>query len=184
MSDTSTLTGPRAKRMAQLAPQTSEADATADVYRDPATGRLVAGGRTRKRGSEGNPFHIPPEIVPPNMGYQWVAVSVFNQGQVGHVQHMVNNGWTDVPTERHAGLFLPVGAKGPIEIDGQRLMENRIELINEARSEDKRNADRPVEQVTRAFGIKGGTNFDTDARGARANTFVETRVGPANIPLD
>ena len=49
---------------------------------------------------------------------------------------MYQNGWRPVPAERHDGIFMPIGQRGPIRRDGMVLEERPIQLTKEAQEED------------------------------------------------
>lgn len=160
---------------------------TRPMNRDPI--RAVAIGRdgkevSRKRRSNTNPFHIDARIIPDGWDYQWVTHSVYNMPDTGHQVMMAENGWTPVPAERHAGMFMPADYKGPIIRDGLMLMERPIELTLEARAEDKEKANAQKFGARRQFGIQGlSQSFDANTPGARANTYARsTYESGADIP--
>lgn len=62
-----------------------------------------------------DPLHVPPEIVPHGMSYQWNLASDHDV--------MVLAGWVDVDYTRHPGLFGPYGFHGPVTHGGLVLME-------------------------------------------------------------
>lgn len=107
------------------------------------SGRVVVRGRdgeelTRKRRDSSDIFHIPPEIVPENWGYQWNTVTVYEQPQTAQILAMRENGWRPVPAGRHKGMFMPADTPDDAEIlrDGMRLEERPMALINEAKAEE------------------------------------------------
>jgi len=113
--------------------------------------RVVVRGRdgeelSRNQSNAGDPFHVPPEVIPPGWAYQWVAESVFGDEHVVLSQRMSmdNNGWKPVHAERHDGMFLPRGAKGPIRRGGLILCERPQALQDEARREERRAADQLI----------------------------------------
>lgn len=95
---------------------------------------------TRTRVGGIDPFHVDPAIVPKGWSYQWNVVSVVNNQDVTRSisNRMYMNGWRPVPAERHDGLFMPIGHKGEIIVDGQRLEERPLGMTNDALEEDRK----------------------------------------------
>lgn len=62
-------------------------------------------------------------IEPEGMKYQWVRCEVFGQPDTRRQAEMEQRGWLAVPAERHDGMFMAPGAKGPTLLDGMILME-------------------------------------------------------------
>ena len=69
------------------------------------------------------PFEVNPDIVPDGMVYQWFRTEVFGQPDHKSITGAERNGWRAVPADRHPGVWMPDGYSGPIEAEGQRLME-------------------------------------------------------------
>lgn len=143
---------------------------------DPATGRVIAFGRTRKRRSDADQFHIPPEIIPDGWDYQWVTFSVYGQEQTANLVSMQENGWTPVPADRHAGMFMPAEHKGSIIRDGLMLVERPMALTIEARQEEHRKSRTQSNDARRLFGMRGAPEkgFVTDTPTARRVNGVTT----------
>lgn len=97
---------------------------------------------SRRREMGIDPFYIDPAIIPKGWEYQWNAISVTGNQDVLADQNllMAENGWRPVPSDRHAGRYMPVGHKGAIIRGGQRLEERPKVLSDEARDEDFRAA--------------------------------------------
>ena len=72
---------------------------------------------------EKGPFEVDADLVPDGMVYQWFRTEVFGKPDNKSITGAERNGWRAVPTDRHPGVWLPDGATGPIEVEGQRLME-------------------------------------------------------------
>lgn len=117
-----------------------------DPVREASRGSPVVGRNgeqlTRTRATGVDPFLIPPNIIPQGWDYQWNVVAVINNKDVvvRHSMTMYQNGWRPVPAERHPGMFVPIGTKGEIVVEGQRLEERPLSMTIEAREEDERAA--------------------------------------------
>ena len=101
---------------------------------------------TRKRTTNSDIFHVPPEIIPPGWDYQWNTVTVYNEPQVAAQLNMAENGWRPVPAGRHKGRFMPYGTSDNAEIlrDGLRLEERPTILNEEAKREELLKAQRQM----------------------------------------
>lgn len=85
-------------------------------------------------GRNGDKFDVPLEWIPDGWTYQWIAENV--TGKMVNNQGFFQNGWEHVPAKRHDGCFMAKGHDGPIIVDGQMLVERRVELTLEARAEE------------------------------------------------
>lgn len=119
--------------------------------RDPLRRGVVAVGRdgrqiSRTRRSGADEFAFDPSIIPDGWEYQWNTVTIHGNAEVVRDQslQMANNHWTPVPAERHDGVFMPRGHKGEIVIRGSRLEERPTILCEEARLEDRANANQQM----------------------------------------
>ena len=95
--------------------------------------------RTRKRKGDTDPFYVDTDKIPPGMTYEWKRKSTFGQEDVSHQIHMAENGWEPVMASRHPG-YMPTGYEGAIERGGMGLFERPVELTQEARAEEYRDA--------------------------------------------
>lgn len=146
-------------------------------------GRAVAIGRDGKpiwRRVTGNvdQYHVDPRIIPDGWTYEWKRETIYNEPDPAYQAELASNGWTPVPAERHDGIFLPVGTTGAIRRGGLILMERPSILTEEARREDKRNADAALRS---AYEVRGLMNADPgfvdfDHNGARKASFVNREV--------
>lgn len=116
-------------------PAVQRPDPRPEMRADPRDTRV----RERKRKNDADPFYISDSIIPDGMTYEWKRKSTFGQEDVSHQMHMQENGWDPVDASRHPG-YMPAGYSGAIERSGMVLMERPVELTNEARDEDYRNA--------------------------------------------
>jgi hypothetical protein len=106
---------------------------------------------------------VPSEVIPEGWSYQWVTDSVLGQPMPQRRARFERRGWRPVPAERHDGMFMPLGFKGEINVDGVVLMERPEEYTRQARKKDAMKA---AEQVwVREAQMRGGdmpgVNFDT-----------------------
>lgn len=161
----------------------------APAIRGVPAGRAVVKGRDgkpvfRRMAEDGDRFAIDPAIVPDGWSYEWKRWSIYNQEDKGYMARLSGMGWTAVPAERHAGLFMPHDYKGSIIFDGLILMERPIELTIEARAEDKKKADKQVYDAKRLHGLVPNTDgIRTDTQAVRTNTFVKShRDAGLDIP--
>jgi hypothetical protein len=88
-----------------------------DAMSDEEIARFIAQEDTNDR------YAIPEHIMPDGMKYQWVRYEVFGQPDNRRVAEMEQRGWLSVPADRHDGLFMTPGTKGPTLLDGMILME-------------------------------------------------------------
>ncbi len=95
-----------------------------------------------------NQFAFDRSIIPPGWDYEWKTETVANAPWTQHQVTLAQSGWEPVPAERHDGLFLPMGEKGPIRRGGMLLMERPLQATVISRRRDKAKADN---QVASAF---------------------------------
>lgn len=164
-------------------------DPMAGVPRD---GRAVALGRDGKplfRQSQESHDHyaLASELQPPGWVYQWMAYSVNGEVQYTAMSSKKRVGrWEEVPADRHPGVWLPVGHKGAIIVDGLVLMERPVELHIEAEREMKRQADGAVRKAKeeRALAPKSA-GIDVNTAAARSASFVrEERLMSGGVGRD
>lgn len=133
---------------------------------------------------ESDMLHIPPEIVPDGMRYNWKTFSVLGQPQARRFGRYQTTGWEPVPASRHPGLFTPHGYEGHIEYDGLVLMEKSEELcrLTEAREFQKARAQvQTKEQQLRGGNIEG-VGFDTKHRSALASNRINKSYEKIDVP--
>lgn len=107
----------------------------------------------RIRGDE-DQFAFDRSIIPTGWDYEWKAQSVYGAPLTQHMVNMAQNGWEPVPSERHDGLFMEKGFKGPITRGGMMLMERDIRLTKQSKAMDKRAADAAVGAAFQRAGMK------------------------------
>ena len=95
--------------------------------------------RARKK-SSADPLHIPPELIPAGMVYQWKRKFLKGEEDEHNMVHVQEAGaWSPVPGDRpgHGSIGTKgARARGEIGYGGLVLMERPIELDNEARMEE------------------------------------------------
>jgi len=82
---------------------------------------------------DAGPLHIPVELIPPGMSYEWKMATTFGKEKDGYHAELIRLGWREVPMGRHRDRF---GVKGmpddaPIILNGLVLMEKPEALYNE-----------------------------------------------------
>lgn len=165
---------------APAAPREAAAPAPNPMAHVPRDGRAVAIGRDGKplfRQSQVSSDHyaLANDLQPPGWVYQWIAYSVNGDVQYTAMASKKRvGGWTEVPADRHPGVWLPVDHKGSIIVDGLILMERPIELHREAEREIKRQADGAVRKAKeeRAL-VPKSAGIDVDTAAARGASFVK-----------
>ncbi len=158
----------------------------------PPAGRAVAVGRDGQPIWRHNSMHgpgvdkyaIPAEIIPPGWVYQWKRFTLLNDEQHQYMGQLRANGWTPVMAEVHPGMYMPLGHKGPIVVEGLMLMETPEELHREALRDEEQRAAEQVNTKMRAHGLAAASNtVSTDSLGDRRNTFVRKSIDPGvDIP--
>lgn len=107
--------------------------------------RPVALGRdgkpvTRRRVGNTDIFAVPPHIIPDGWDYQWNPHTITGQPATDQMIEAAENGWEPVPSDRHDGMFMQKGYKGPIIRGGMRLDERPMQLTLEAKEEEYQKA--------------------------------------------
>lgn len=145
---------------------------------------VVPAGRAHAIGRDGKPiwrkvredadqFSIDPSIIPEGWTYEWKRQSVYGWEDRQHQVKLGQNGWTPVPAERHAGVFTAPSYKGPIERDGLVLMERPDVLTEEARMEERRNAQAQLNGSREMAGMMPKAEIDFSHPDARRFTGVK-----------
>lgn len=168
-----------------LATDTTPRDPRPAPIRERRTGRIEVEGHggvklSRKRSGNTDPYAIPPHVIPTGWDYQWNTYTIVGQQAVDSQILMAENGWRPVPSERHAGMFMPEGHKGHILRGGMILEERPMALTIEAREEDQAKATGQVrDQNESLFGSKNfGRGFENRAFNGRSRAQGEgVRMG-------
>lgn len=151
---------------------------------------------TRKRTTNTDLFHIPPEIVPEGWSYQWNVIEVLGKPETAHQLAMAENGWRPVPAGRHSGMFMPAdySENSPIIRDGLRLEERPMALTLEAQAEERTKANRLMMDQQEQLGLtqKMPDGFDRNnaslrraERAGTSRTFAPAPDAPRpSLPID
>jgi hypothetical protein len=128
----------------------------------------------------GNQFYVDPRIIPDGWSYEWKTRTVLNQENPGYQVKCASTGWEDVPAHRHPQM-MPVEYKGmTIDRMGMRLMERPLEITEEVKARDLKNArDQVRQKEAQLTGAPAGT-FERDNKG---NTLVNVKKSYAQIPI-
>lgn len=153
----------------------------------PISGRAVTVGRSGEELSRTRPvnsdvYDVPKEIVPQGWDYQWNPVEVLGKPlsaiEANIALAMHQNGWRDVPADRHPGRFMPLGHKGAIIRDSLVLQERPMALTLEARAEELTKARAQVNDQIAQLGLseKLPPGFSRDNSRLRAMERQQTRT--------
>ncbi len=123
---------------------------------------------TRRAFSDGinGTFHIPSDIIPPDMEYCWAREKVDGQEDENNMHKKLANGWEPVPGDRHPELSLSLSKSATVEYvrrSGHILMERPKEYGDEERARRREYNENQQNSVEWALG--GGVSKD--------NMFVE-----------
>lgn len=116
----------------------------------------------RKRRNNTDPFYIDPSVIPDGWRYQWCRNSVAGEIDTANMIAHTENGWRPVPAERHPGMFMVDGHKGPIERGGLILMERPSALCAEAEMEELQLAADQRRSQQEVLGIAMPTGFSVE----------------------
>jgi len=129
--------------------------------------------------------HVPPEIIPEGIEYQWINDSVHGEKQSTRFDYE-RTGWMPVPADRpgHEGRWTTAGATGEIIYKGQVLMERPKYMSDRARAKEQRAAREQVfikENQLKGGDIKG-VNLDAQHPRALATNRISKTYEP--VPRD
>lgn len=119
-------------------------------------------------------------FAPPGWTYEWRVKTVKNWEWVEQQTNDYRRGWTPVPAERHDGLVMPKGYKGPIERGGQVLMERDARATALSRQVEKREADLKLNESKQMAGLmpQGSSITDFSHSAAQRATGVKAERTP------
>lgn len=96
------------------------------VSRDKIDDLWSAGYTIVKR--QADPYYVDPDIIPLGMAYQWCSKADDFERKNFH--------WVPVPSNRHEGIYAPIGYDGDIEIGGLVLCEKAKCEVDDALAEN------------------------------------------------
>lgn len=99
----------------------------------------------------GDQFEIHPSLVPGGWSYQWNTTPA-------------EGDWRAVSHEDHPGIFAPLGASGPINLDGLWLVKKKGDIAEQVRREQVQKSRERLESWADRFGMftGGATMLQTD----------------------
>jgi len=100
-------------------------------------------------------FAFDRSIIPEGWTYEWKTETVKGWDWIDHQVELAQNGWEPVPAERHDGIFMPRGFKGPIKRGGMILMERDERLTALARREERKAANAQIDISRNMAGLHG-----------------------------
>ena len=119
--------------------------------------------------SHTDPTHVPKELIPPGMVYQWCRHEIVGQEDRTNIVMMQKSGWEPVPADRHDGMFMPRGHKGPIIHLDLMLCERPVEFEMQARAEERMKANTQARENHEQWGFQpAAAGFEQ--RGASAKS--------------
>ena len=148
-----------AEMEARLAPRPAAREPVREVK---DTGYYDADGNpiARKAPVFRNKRHFEPHEIPEGMEYQWIRHTVHGDPSDSELFDMQENGWRAVPHKRHANRFGEtiieasiLRDKGCIVDRGDLLVERPKSMCDEARLQQKREADAAVGNQFRQFSV-------------------------------
>ena len=125
-------------------------------------------------------FAAPPP--PDGWSYEWKVKSVMGAENHSHYSALLRNGWEPVPVSRHPEM-MPEGATGAIERKGMILMERPLEISEEVRRLQLREARVQVQSKEGQLDPKGRGGI-IDRADARVDPKIRKGYEPMPIPND
>lgn len=119
-------------------------------------------------------FHIPLDMIPANVSYEWKRKSCYGMPDNRHMNQLKRNHWREVPQDRHPDYL--------VEQDGMVLMERPSYLTNEAHQEDYLTARGRVEQVSNSVRQTPDGHFTREHESARRATKIRSVIERMPIP--
>jgi hypothetical protein len=100
-------------------------------------------------------FHIPKEMIPDGMTYEWKRYTYGGKIDQDHQRSMMMQHWSAVPADRHPALAWTDSTSKYIEKEGLILMERPSYLTAEAHDERVRSADDQIRTKMRQLHADG-----------------------------
>ena len=116
---------------------------------------------------EGNDeFYLPLDIIPDGWSYEWKRYTVLNAQDPSYQVALAQTGWEAVPASRHPDLMPLNWDRSHIERKGMILMERPLEITQEMKRRDDKNARDAVRQKAEQLGQAPAGHFErTKGRG-------------------
>lgn len=125
----------------------------------------------------------------PGWTYEWRTRKIKNAEYTKGIVADHQAGWTPVPASRHPGKIMPVGFEGPIEHDGQMLMERPTMAVEISRKVQGKSAAEQLQisrsmtgLMQRAVPNVAGDMMDFSNRDAQSQTGVKIGRTPMGDP--
>jgi hypothetical protein len=96
-------------------------------------------------------FFVNPAEQPDGWDYQWIMTNVAGKDEPQHMTSMRRRGWDPVPADRHPNIM--------VDQAGMRLCERPLEITQEARARDLRNARAAVAVKEEQLGVAGAGEY-------------------------
>ena len=125
-------------------------------------------------------FYINPAVIPDGWSYEWKRFSVLGKEDPSYQVSLMHKGWEAVPVSRHPEM-MPLGYQGNcIEREGQILMERPLEITNDAKTRDLRNARAQVRGKEEQLGGAPAGQFERDNKG---QPLVNVKKSFEHVPI-
>ncbi len=161
----------------QPMPQVVKSGVAAKSEEDPRIRAARRAAELREHGSldDGNDkFYIDPKIIPDGWSYEYKMFTVLGKEDPSYQVQLRQNGWEPVPVSRHPEL-MPVGYEGNTIIrDGQMLMERPLEITEERKQRDRRNAREQVQAKEEQLGAAPAGTFERNNKGEKLATIKKS----------
>lgn len=127
-----------------------------------------------------NEFYIDPRIIPEGWSYEYRTLTVLGKEDPSYQVNLARRGWEAVPRSRHPEL-MPTNYTGETIIrSGQILMERPLEITEESKMRDRRNAREQVRGKEIQLGAAPAGTFDRDNKG---NPLASVKKSYESIPI-
>lgn len=133
---------------------------------------------------EGNDkFHIDPRMIPDGWSYEYKKFTVLGKEDPSYQVQLRNAGWEPVPASRHPEL-MPLGYDGgTILVEGMMLMERPLEITQERKRQDQKNArDQVRAKEQQLTGAAPPGEFERSNKGDRLTSIKRSREATIPIP--
>lgn len=151
---------------------------------DPRTRAARRAAELRDHGAVGedgtDEFYIDASEIPPGWSYEWKRRTVLGADDPAYQVAVARQGWEPVPAHRHPAM-MPADWRGStIERKGMVLMERPLEITQDARNRDLKQARLQVRAKEEQLNSSEGGQFERDNKG---NSLVKVRKSYESIPI-